>query len=102
MVFGAELKAVIPLVPKRLDAVKIDDVTTWRYDHSGTDLGTAWREKAFNDAAQGKALIAGRSTTTVEPIRTAISRFNDGGEYVKTFYYRTKFNLPIASTARAN
>ncbi len=103
MVFGAELKALIPLVPKQLDVVKIDDVTQWRYDRSATDLGTAWREKNFNDSAwpQGKALIADETTTTVEPIRTAISRLNDAGEYVKTFYFRTKFTLPIASTAGA-
>lgn len=103
MVFGAELKAVIPLVPKQLDVVKIDAVTTWRYDRTGADLGTEWRAKAFNDSAwpQGTALIADETTTTVEPIRTAISRMNDAGEYVKTFYFRTKFNLPIASTAGA-
>jgi hypothetical protein len=94
---------VIPLVPKQLDVVKIDDQTQWRYDRSGTDLGTAWREKNFNDSQwpQGKALIADETTTTVEPIRTAISRLNDAGEYVKTFYFRTRFTLPIASTAGA-
>ncbi len=103
MVFGAELKAVIPLVPKQLDVVKLDAITTWRYDRSATDLGTAWREKNFNDASwpQGPALIADETTTTVEPIRTAISRLNDAGEYVKTFYFRTRFNLPIATTAGA-
>jgi len=103
MVFGAELKAIIPLVPQQLDVVKLNDVTVWKYDRSGTDLGTAWRERTFNDAAwpSGKALIADETTTTVEPIRTAISRLNDAGEYVKTFYFRTRFNLPIASTAGA-
>ncbi|MEK7685826.1 MAG: Ig-like domain-containing protein [Verrucomicrobiota bacterium] len=103
MVFGAELKAIIPLVPEQLDVVKLDDKTTWRYDRSGLDLDTAWREKNFDDSQwpAGKALIADEATTTVEPIRTAISRFNDAGEYVRTFYYRTKFNLPIASTTGA-
>ncbi len=103
MVFGAELKAIIPLVSKQIDAVRIDDQTQWRYDRSGTDLGTAWREPGFNDSAWplGKALIADETTTTVEPIRTAISRFNDNGDYVKTFYFRTKFTLPIASTTGA-
>jgi len=103
MVFGAELKAVIPLVPKQLDVVRLDAVTAWRYDRSGSDLGTAWREKNFNDSSwpQGPALIADETTTTVEPIRTAISRLNDAGEYVKTFYFRNKFNLPIATTSGA-
>ena len=103
MVFGAELKAIIPLISKQLDVVKIDDKTTWRYDRSGMDLGTAWRATNFNDSQwpQGKALIADETTTTVEPIRTAISRFNDAGEYVKTFYFRIKFTLPIPSTTGA-
>ncbi|MGE4178980.1 MAG: Ig-like domain-containing protein [Limisphaerales bacterium] len=103
MVFGAELKAVIPMVPKQLDVVKIDAATNWRYDRSAADLGTEWREKAYNDSAwpQGPALIADETTTTVEPIRTPISRLNDSGEYVKTFYFRTRFNLPIASTSGA-
>lgn len=78
-----------------VDLALIDDITTWRYDRSGTDMGTAWREKDFNDSAwpQGKALIADEGTTTVAPIRTGISRFNDANEYVKTFYFRLKFNF---------
>lgn len=103
MVFGAELKAVIPLVPKQLELVKIDDKTSWRYDRSGNDLGTDWRARAYDDSKwpSGKALIADESTTTVEPIRTAISRFNDDQVYVKTFYFRTHFDLPVGSTAGA-
>lgn len=94
VVFGAELIATVPAVTTTLFA--IDDTKTWRYDRSGQDLGTAWREKAYNDAAwpQGKALIADETTTTIEPIRTAISRFNDNSEYVQTFYFRTRFDFP--------
>ncbi|MBL9134589.1 MAG: hypothetical protein JNK85_01910 [Verrucomicrobiales bacterium] len=99
MVFGAELVATIPTVITNL--VAINDVTQWRYDRSGTDLGTEWRSRTFNDASwpQGKALIADESTTTVEPIRTAISRFNDNNEYVKTFYFRTRFNFGAVGDA---
>jgi hypothetical protein len=73
--------------------VKIDDVQIWKYDRSGTDLGTAWKEKAFNDSAwpEGMALI-GQEGTTIEPLRTPIERFNDNGDYVQTFYFRTHFN----------
>ncbi|MCK6498743.1 MAG: PA14 domain-containing protein, partial [Nitrospira sp.] len=99
MVFGAELIATIPTVITNL--VAINDTTLWRYDRSGTDLGTEWRSRTFNDNTwpQGKALIADESTTTVEPIRTAISRFNDNNEYVKTFYFRTRFNLGAVGDA---
>jgi hypothetical protein len=94
MVFGLELVATIPAVTQTLFA--IDNVTTWKYDRSGEDLGIAWREPAFDDALwpSGKALIADETTTTVEPIRTPITRFNDAGVYVKTFYFRTHFNFP--------
>ncbi|MDO8632897.1 MAG: beta galactosidase jelly roll domain-containing protein, partial [Phycisphaerales bacterium] len=103
MVFGAELVASVPVVLTTATVVAIDDKTTWRYDRSGQDLGTAWREKNFNDSQwpQGKALIADEGTTTVEPIRTAISRFNDAGEYVRTFYFRTHFTFSGTSTAGA-
>jgi hypothetical protein len=29
--------------------VGIDDKTFWHYDISGADLGTAWKEKSFDD-----------------------------------------------------
>ncbi len=103
MVFGAELTATVPVVRTNLPVVAIDGVTRWRYDRSGSDLGTDWREPVYADAAwpSGLTLIADESTTTVEPIRTAISRFNDAGQYVKTFYFRTHFDFPATSTARA-
>ena len=74
--------------------VAIDDKQVWKYDRSGTDLGTAWKEKTFNDSAwpEGMALIAQETGNTPEPIRTPIERFNDNGEYVQTFYFRTHFN----------
>lgn len=103
MVFGAELIASVPVTVTTSTLIAIDDKTTWRYDRSGQDLGAAWREKNYDDSKwpQGKTLIADESTTTVEPIRTAISRFNDANEYVKTFYFRTHFNFPGASTTGA-
>lgn len=102
-VFGAELIATVPVTTTVATLVAIDDKTTWRYDRSGQDLGAAWKEKNYDDAKwpQGKALIADESTTTVEPIRTPISRFNDAGDYVRTFYYRIHFSFPGTSTAGA-
>jgi len=93
MVFGAELNTTIPAITQTF--VAIDDKTTFRYDRTGRELETAWREKNYDDSAwpQGKTLIADESTTTVEPIRTAISRFNDDGTYVQTFYFRTHFTF---------
>jgi hypothetical protein len=83
-----------PNVASSLPLVRIDDVQIWRYDRSGTDMGTAWKEKVFNDTAweQGMAIIADDTATMAEPIRTPISRLNDAGTYVATFYFRTHFN----------
>ncbi len=96
-VFGAELIATVNVVPAVTTLFAIDDKSTFRYDRSGTDLGTAWSAKAFDDSKwpQGKMLIADESTTTVEPIRTPISRFDDNGVHITTFYYRTHFNLDV-------
>jgi len=82
-------------VKKQVKLLAIDDVTTWKYDRSGDDLGTGWREPIFDDSAwpSGKALIADETTAVAEPIRTPISRFNDANVYVKTFYFRSHFNF---------
>ncbi|MBI4661550.1 MAG: Ig-like domain-containing protein [Verrucomicrobia bacterium] len=94
IVFGAILEALAP-DPNDMLLVAIDDKQVWRYDRSGTDLGTAWKEKTFNDGAwpQGKALIADETGATAEPIRTPIDRFNDAAEHVTTFYFRSHFNF---------
>jgi hypothetical protein len=79
----------------------IDPVSRWRYNRSGADLGTDWRQPGFDDTLwpDGTTLIADEGTTTVEPIRTRISRFNDQGTYVQTFYFRTYFNFGAVSAA---
>ena len=91
------------MVRVSVTAAAIDDKTTWSYNRSGEDLGSDWRVEGFDDSAWpvGKALIADETTTTVEPIRTPISRFNDAGKYVVTFYFRHHFNLNASSVARA-
>ena len=85
---------------KKITLLAIDDQTLVRYDRSGRDLGTEWRAKGYDDGtwAQGKTLIADETTTTVEPIRTPITRFNDSGECVVTFYFRMHFNFAGAVT----
>jgi hypothetical protein len=64
-------------------------------------LGTDWRQTTFDDTLwpDGTTLIADEGTTTVEPIRTRISRFNDQNQYVQTFYFRTYFNFGPVSPA---
>jgi hypothetical protein len=98
---SAPITIIVGALVEKVTLVAIDDKSTWRYDRSGQDLGTEWRERSFNDSAwpEGKALIADETTTTVEPIRTPINRLNDAGEYVKTFYYRSHFTFSSTNTA---
>ena len=80
---------------RKITLLAINTNTFWKYDRSGQDLGEEWRQINYNDTAwpQGLALIADETTTTVEPIRTPISRFTDADQtYIKTFYFRGTFN----------
>jgi hypothetical protein len=93
---SAPLSISVGAQVQQLTLAAIDDVHTFRYDRTGRDLGTEWLDNNYDDSTwpEGKMLIADEGTTTVEPIRTRISRFNDQGQYVRTFYYRTHFNFP--------
>ncbi len=68
-------------------------VSTWRWEDSGTDLGTAWRDPAFNDSAWSSGIgLFGRETTPQEypyPFQSSIPSPSQGGPI--TVYYRTHF-----------
>ena len=59
----------------------------WRYEQSGTDLGTAWREPAYNDAAwpAGRALLYVEGAALPAPANTPLALGP------MTFYFRTTF-----------
>jgi hypothetical protein len=92
-------------VSTRLFLVAIDDVHTWRYDQTDTDLGTAWRTVGYNDSAwpSGNGLfhvVRDSSPTTVggETVRTVLSLTNAAGTTNTTYYFRTHFSLPSLTT----
>jgi hypothetical protein len=78
--------------------VALDAATQWRYDQSGNDRGTTWRDPEFNDGTWpiGVALFGFESSPLPEPIRTALTV----GANRITFYFRHRFNgLPgVTST----
>jgi hypothetical protein len=92
---SAPLTISVGVPVERVTLAAIDAVTMWRYDRTGRDLGTDWRQPGYDDATwpSGPTLIADEPTATVEPIRTRISLRNDQGQYVRTFYFRTHFNF---------
>lgn len=80
---------------KPLVLVEINETHMWRYENTGQDLGTAWREKNFNDSAwpQGAALLAAETGATAEPIRTELVRDDPNFVRIVTDYFRTRFTF---------
>ena len=67
---------------------------TWKYDDSGTDLGTAWSATAFDDSAwlSGAAPLGFEPAVAQVPvIATPIAEGTKGG----TAYFRTHFTLGV-------
>ena len=65
---------------------------TWRYNESGTNQGTVWRNSGFNDTGwpSGQALLAREDPGIyAEPIRTALTVNSSK----VTFYFRTHFTV---------
>lgn len=95
--------------------VGVNDTQQWRYDTSGTDQLTAWREADYDDSgwSQGLALFDGdrgstnamgevncRDTLNGETVRTCITISNaTGTAQIPTAYFRTRFNHTGPSTA---
>lgn len=80
------------LAPLRLAG--IDDVTRWRFNATGANLGSSWRNTNYNDSAwpSGHALLGFESTALAEPIRTALAASS-----VMTYYFRAPFHWPYTN-----
>ena len=66
---------------------------TWAYDQSGFELGTAWREPAYDDGTwpTGSALLYVEEAGLPGPKNTPLTL----GQV--TYYFRTEFDLPADS-----
>ncbi len=64
----------------------------WKYQQSGTDLGIAWRQPAYNDAAwpSGAALLYVEEDTLPAPKSTQLTYTSP---QQTTFYFRKSFNF---------
>ncbi|HEY0549383.1 MAG TPA: hypothetical protein VGF13_07240 [Verrucomicrobiae bacterium] len=105
------------ILPLRQNVLVFDFNRAWRYDQSGNDLGTAWKETAYDDSAwlSGAGILGLETTTTtltflsgINPptgTNTILSLTNNtgaglGGTNV-TFYFRTSVNIPNFNPALA-
>ena len=74
----------------------------WKYNQSGVDLGTAWKEPGFDDSAwpTGAALLGFENSAPFpyfEPMTTPLTSPAAGGPL--TVYFRTHFNFTGTGTA---
>lgn len=71
----------------------------WRYNETGTDLGTAWRASGYNDAAwpSGKALFYHGNAAARMPLPVATQLTFRSPEQ-STYYFRTHFSYTGPTT----
>ncbi len=80
-----------PIEPQLVNLIPLDATVQWRYEGTGTDLGTSWAAPGFDDSAWPSGPPAfGFDTGIPEPLRTPLQVVN--GRI--TFYFRTRFALP--------
>src|ERR1043166_398185 len=69
----------------------------WRYEQNGADLGSAWKETAYNDAAwqEGRGVLAAEAenATVWSLTNTTLSRLGTNGQFKLTDYFRTRFTV---------
>lgn len=74
---------------------------TWRYNESGTDLGTTWATAAHAVGGawkSGPGALAYETTATV-PIGTNLTFPGANDPYVMTYYFETEFTVTAAQLA---
>jgi hypothetical protein len=80
--------------PTIVNLIPINDTFQWRYEASGTDLGTSWRNVAFSDTSwpQGPALLGFEDCVGClpEPLRTPFPN----APQIITYYFRARFTVP--------
>ncbi len=69
----------------------------WKYDASGTELGSSWRQPAYADAAwlAGPGVLAfeDNNALTISLTNTVLPLTNASGSYITNFYFRAHFTL---------
>ncbi len=82
---------VLSLLPHLISVTDL-----WRYNQSGADLGTAWREVAYDDSAwpSGAGLFFNESAALPAPKRTPLTLG------ITTYYFRGRFVMnPVFTNA---
>lgn len=91
----ASTNALVSIAPASFTLVGLT-TQTWRYNQTGTDLGTAWRQPGYtNDSTwpTGRGIFALEDDHSVALINTPLLLTNAAGARVLTYYFRTTFVL---------
>lgn len=104
--FGNFIQPITKSIPFFASSPRLALTAPWRYNTTGTDLGTAWQATGFNDSAwpQGNAPFDAK-----RPQRTNIAGMNIGTQttlsnaantaQIPTHYFRTHFNYSGSASA---
>ncbi len=67
----------------------------WRYEQSGIDLGSAWREPNYNDSGWplGRGLFARENNLAITPLTNTVLSLTNVTGTVNTYYFRTHFTI---------
>ena len=89
LVGGTPGRANFAAADDTIEATALAFDATWRYEQSGTDLGTAWRETAYDDSAwpSGPGVLYVESAALPAPKGTELTLGP------QTFYFRTEFDV---------
>jgi tetratricopeptide (TPR) repeat protein len=79
----ASISQIVPVLPRH---------SAWKYDATGTDLGTAWRQPAYADSAWASGVgILGYGEAY---IATPVPKGPDSLTRYPTTYFRARFEMP--------
>jgi hypothetical protein len=69
----------------------------WSYDATGADLGTAWRDVAYNDSGwlQGRGVFGfdNGNNFLVQSLTNTVLPLTSAGSPIVTYYFRTQFSV---------
>jgi hypothetical protein len=68
----------------------------WKFDQTGADLGSAWKEKDYDDTGwdSGPGLLALETSPVITSLTNTVLALSNGEQRVITFYFRTHFHFP--------
>lgn len=88
--------ATLTVYPDRSQTLVSLTSAWWRYNQSGADLGSGWKEPGYNDASwpQGRGVLGLEDNPSVTSLtNTILSLTNSAGQHVITYYFRSRFTV---------